>query len=198
MRAALSPTYPRNLDARNLDAVPTPRTRRALLVTALVVAGALVVGDVALNLRLFVFPASSTPAHADAVVVLAGGDGERLDRGLELIRQGVSSNLVVSTGPDALCGAQHDFAVYCFLPHPDDTRGEAEAIGRIAQREGWEHLVLVTSDYHATRARLLLERCFGGTLDVSAADSGKAPFPLLFAIGHEWGGLVEAALHRDC
>jgi uncharacterized SAM-binding protein YcdF (DUF218 family) len=169
-----------------------------LLVTALVIAVVLVVGAIALNLRLFVFPASSTPAHADAVVVLAGGDGERLDRGLELIRQGVSSNLVVSTGPDALCGAQHDFAVYCFLPHPDDTRGEAEAIGRIAQREGWEHLVLVTSDYHATRARLLLGRCFSGTIDVSAARSSHAPLPLLSAIAHEWGGLIESAIHRDC
>ena len=107
---------------------------------------------VALNLRLFLFPSTSTPAHADAVVVLAGGDGERLDKGLELVRDGVAPNLVVSTGPDELCGTQHDFEVYCFLPDPDDTRGEAEAIGRIAAREGWHHLVLVTSDYHATRA----------------------------------------------
>jgi uncharacterized SAM-binding protein YcdF (DUF218 family) len=178
--------------------VVTPRTRRTLLVTGLLLVGLLVVTAIAANVRLFVYPASSTPAHADAVVVLAGGEGERLDRGLDLIRRGVSSNLVLSTGPDRICGAQHDFAVYCFLPDPDDTRGEAEAIGRIAEREGWHHLVLVTSDYHATRARLLLERCFSGTLDVSTASSDKSPLPLLWAIGHEWGGLAEAALHRDC
>ncbi len=58
--------------------------------------------------------------------------------------------------------------------------------------------MLVTSDYHAVRARLLLERCFSGTLDVSAAPSSHAPFPLLAAIVHEWGGLVEAAIHSDC
>jgi uncharacterized SAM-binding protein YcdF (DUF218 family) len=178
--------------------VATPRIRTAAIVTAVVLAGLLAVTVVAVNLRLFIWPASSTPEHADAVVVLAGGSGERLDRGLELIERGVASNLVVSTGPDALCGARHDFAVYCFLPDPDDTRGEAEAVGRIAEREGWDHLVLVTSDYHATRARLLLERCFPGTLDVSAAHSDKSPLPLLLAIGHEWGGLAEAALHRDC
>ena len=175
-----------------------PRTRRTLLVAVVVLAVLLGVTVIALNLRLFVWPASSTPAHADAVVVLAGGNGERLDKGLELVHDGVSSNLVVSTGPDALCATQHDFAVFCFLPDPDDTRGEAEEVARIAEREGWDHLVLVTSDYHATRARLLLERCFAGTVDVSAAHSGKSPLPLLFAIGHEWGGLVEAALHRDC
>jgi uncharacterized SAM-binding protein YcdF (DUF218 family) len=178
--------------------VPTLRTRRTIVVTAVVLVGLLAIGVVALNLRLFVFPASSTPAHADAVVVLAGGNGERLDRGLELMQRGVASNLVVSTGPDELCGTQHAYTVYCFLPDPDDTRGEAEAIARIAAREGWDHLVLVTSDYHATRAKLLLERCFPGTLDVSAAHSDKSPLPLLWAIGHEWGGLAEAALHRDC
>jgi uncharacterized SAM-binding protein YcdF (DUF218 family) len=183
---------------RNLGWVPTLRTRRTLVVIAVVLAGLLAVGVIAVNVRLFVFPASSTPAHADAVVVLAGGNGERLDRGLELVQRGVASNLVVSTGPDELCGTRHDFTVYCILPHPDDTRGEAEAIARIAAREGWHHLVLVTSDYHTTRARILLERCFSGTLDVSAARSDKSPLPLLWAIGHEWGGLAEAALHRDC
>jgi len=178
--------------------VPTVRTRRALLLSAAGAAALLAVALVALNLRLFVFPESSTPEHADAIVVLAGGNGERLDRGLELVRDGVASNLVVSTGPDELCATQHDFDVYCFLPHPDDTRGEAEAVGRIAARNGWQHVVLVTSDYHATRARILVERCFAGAVDVSAADSGKGPLPLLWAIGHEWGGLVDTALHRDC
>jgi uncharacterized SAM-binding protein YcdF (DUF218 family) len=179
--------------------VPTARARRALLVTGVVTAVVVVLALVAINLRLFVFPASSTPAHADAIVVLAGGDGERLDKGIDLVHDGVARNLVVSTGPDELCGAQHDtFTVYCFLPHPDDTRGEAEAIGHIAEQQGWHHLVLVTSDYHATRARLLLERCFPGTVDVTAAHSGKGPFFLLWAIGHEWGGLIESALHRSC
>ena len=178
--------------------MPNVRTRRTLLVTAVAVGVVVAVALVALNLRLFVFPASSTAAHADAIVVLAGGDGERLDKGLELVQSGVASNLVISTGPDQLCGVQHDFEVFCFLPHPDDTRGEAEAIGRIAAREGWHHLVLVTSDYHATRAHLLVARCFSGTIDVSAAHSGKGPLPLLWAIGHEWGGLLESAIHQDC
>lgn len=170
-----------------------------LLITAAVVAVVvLIAGVIAINLRLFVFPASSTPAHADAVVVLAGGDGERLAKGLELIDDGVSENLVLSTGPNRICARPQDFEAYCFLPDPDDTRGEAEAIGRIAAHEGWRHLVLVTSDYHATRARILLERCFSGTVDVTSADSGKGPLSLLAAIGHEWGGLVDTALHQDC
>jgi uncharacterized SAM-binding protein YcdF (DUF218 family) len=169
-----------------------------LLVTGVTAFVVVVIALVALNLRLFVWPPSSTPAHADAVVVLAGGDGERLDKGLELVRNGLASNLVVSTPPDRLCTNHYAFEVYCFLPKPDDTRGEAEAVGRIAEQEGWHTLVLVTSEYHATRARLLLERCFAGTVDVSTAHSGKNPISLLWAIGHEWGGLIETALHESC
>jgi uncharacterized SAM-binding protein YcdF (DUF218 family) len=178
--------------------VPHPRLRRNLFLVGLVAVVVVCLGLVALNLRLFVFPASSTPANADAVVVLAGGEGERLDRGLELVRDGVAPALVVSTGPDRLCGNRYEFEVICFLPDPDDTRGEAAAVGRIADSEGWQRLVLVTSDYHATRARILLERCFPGTVDVSVARSDKGPISLLWAIGHEWGGLVETALDREC
>jgi uncharacterized SAM-binding protein YcdF (DUF218 family) len=172
--------------------------RRNLLVAGVVTAVVVALALVALNLRLFVYPASSTPAHADAVVVLAGGDGERLDHGLELMRQGVAPTLVASTGPDRLCGNRYVFEVICFLPHPDDTRGEAESIGRLAREHGWRRLVLVTSDYHATRAGILVGRCVDGTVDVSVAKSGKGPLPMLWAIAHEWGGLVETALHQDC
>jgi uncharacterized SAM-binding protein YcdF (DUF218 family) len=178
--------------------VPNPRARRNLRLGAVAVAVLLVVALVALNLRLFVFPASSTPTHADAVVVLAGGDGERLDHGLDLVRKGVADTLVLSTGPDSLCNGHESFDVICFLPDPADTRGEAQAVGRIAREHDWHRLVLVTSDYHVTRAHLLLDRCFAGTVDVSPAKSGKGPIFLLVAIGHEWGGLVEATLHRSC
>ena len=172
--------------------------RRTLQVGSIVGAVLVAVALVVVNVRLFVRPPSSTPAHADAVVVLAGGNGERLDHALDLMRDGVASTLVASTGPNRLCGNRYEFAVICFLPDPDDTRGEAEAIGRLADEHGWDHIVLVTSDYHATRARILVERCFPGTVDVSVAKSHRGPLPMLWAIGHEWGGLVETALHQDC
>ena len=178
--------------------MPTVRTRRTLLVTTLVAVVVLAVGLVALNVRLFVYPASSTPAHADAVVVLAGGSGERLDKGLELVRKGVAPNLVLSNGSGSLCDGNQSLTVYCFRPEPDDTRGEAEAVSRLAAEHGWNHLVLVTSDYHATRAHLLLDRCFSGRVDVTTAHSSRSPLPLLSAVVHEWGGLIESAIHRAC
>ena len=66
---------------------------RALL--ALAVAAALMIG---LSLPLFVFPATDEPGRADAVVVFAGGDGERQEEGLRLVREGVAPALVISDG----------------------------------------------------------------------------------------------------
>ena len=153
---------------------------------------------VAVNLRLFVWPSTDAVEPADAVVVLAGGDGERIDRGLELVQQGVAPTLALSFGPDRLCGSEQPFDVVCFRPSPEDTRGEAEAIGRIAAERGWTNLVLVTSTPHVTRARMLLERCYSGTLQVTDATPRQDVPGWLVAIAHEWGGLAESIVERDC
>jgi len=179
--------------------VPSPRTRRNLLVGGAAVAVALAVALVVVNLELFVWPSTTdTLRHADAVVVLAGGEGERLDRGLELAREGVASTLVASTGPQRLCSADEPFHVICFLPDPNNTRGEVEEVARLAQQHGWKRLVLVTSTYHVTRARMLLDRCYSGSVEVVSAHPDKGIFGWLGAIAHEWGGLAEALVRRSC
>lgn len=158
----------------------------------------LVVGVVVANLMLFVWPSTSTLQRADAVVALAGGDGERLDRGLELVREGVAPTLVASTGPNRLCGTKQAFEVVCFLPSPETTRGEAEAIGRMARERGWTSIVLVTSTYHVSRARLLVGRCYSGTLAVAAAEPDQGVAAWIGFIAHEWGGLADSLVHRSC
>jgi uncharacterized SAM-binding protein YcdF (DUF218 family) len=176
--------------------VPFFRARRAILFA--VGACLLIVALTAANLALFVWPSSGTLRHADAVVVLAGGDGERLDRGLELVREGLATTLVVSTGPPQLCETTQLFDVVCFHPSPDSTRGEAEAIGRIASERGWNRIVLVTSTYHMSRARLLLDRCYTGTVEIATAQPDQGLGAWIAAIAHEWGGLAEAVVHRSC
>ena len=52
--------------------------------------------------------------------------------------------------------------LYCLSPDPATTRGEARQFAELAEREGWQSLVLVTSNYHVRRAGLLLDRCYGG------------------------------------
>jgi uncharacterized SAM-binding protein YcdF (DUF218 family) len=147
--------------------------RRALGVVVL----GLALGWAAAAAVLFVWPPEHVAARADAVVVLAGGRGPRLARGLALVRRGVAPVLVVSDGwaatwPEAnrLCaGRQAPARVVCFYPQPYDTRGEAEAFARLARRNRWTSVVVVSSRYHIARARILFERCFGGTVSTDGA-----------------------------
>lgn len=171
--------------------------RRAFV---LLLAAVLVLGSVAVG-RLFLWPATRTPATADAVVMFVGGKGERLSTALRLVQSGVADRLVIPNGnkptwpqANALCRGTHDFKVFCPTPDPDTTRGESRAIGALAHAQGWRHLVMVTSTYHVTRARILLSRCFGGSIDAIAAEPGLAVPRHASRIAHEIAGLGEAML----
>jgi uncharacterized SAM-binding protein YcdF (DUF218 family) len=125
---------------------------------------------------VLVQPATETAHRADALVVLAGGRGERLPKALVLAHQQVAPVLVISNGRDGrwpaanqLCAARQRFEVVCPKPAPDTTRGEARMVRDLAARRGWRSVVVVTSTYHARRAQLLLGRCFDGQLQIVAA-----------------------------
>ena len=126
---------------------------------------------------LFVWPVADTgaPAHVDAVIVLSGGLNARLDPALKLVQHGVAPVLAISspfldprwTKAHKLCRGQlgpTKFRVLCFLAVPYSTRGEARTVARIARTHGWTRVVVVTSMYHVTRARMLFRRCYHGKL----------------------------------
>jgi uncharacterized SAM-binding protein YcdF (DUF218 family) len=173
---------------------------------ALAVLGVLVLAWVAATLRLVFFPAEDDPGRADAVVVLSGSKHERLDRGVELMRQGVAPTLVISGGFDPrqprasrLChaGRGDGFRVLCFTPDPDSTRGEAEEIGRLARKNGWRRVLVVTSRFHVTRARMLVDRCVDGDVDAVGVDYPASSIPA--AVAGEWVKLVlSQTVARGC
>lgn len=119
--------------------------------------------------------AEDAPARADAVVVLSGGLNGRLDPALALMRRRVASTLVVSGAfhdakwPKArrLCRGAYEvgYRVECIEPAPFSTRGEARAIARLARRRAWRTIVVVTSEFHVTRSKVLIDRCWGGKVD---------------------------------
>ncbi len=126
---------------------------------------------------LFVWPQANDtpPAHADAVVVLSGGENWRLDPALKLVERGVAPILAISspfedrkwTKAHRLCNGQDGrlrFKVICFQAVPYSTRGEAETVTQLAKHDGWNRIVVVTSMYHVTRGRMLFRRCFRGHL----------------------------------
>lgn len=155
--------------------------------------------------RLFVWPSVSDVRRADALVVLGPGrHGERLTMAERLAQRDVAPVIVVSRSKrpgrwpleQVLCARPR---AVCFRANPFTTRGEAEHVGRLAAARGWRTLLIVTSTYHVTRARLLYDRCVDGRVDVVAADPRLGWGATLLATLHEWGGLVDALLlARSC
>jgi uncharacterized SAM-binding protein YcdF (DUF218 family) len=168
----------------------------ALLVAWLVV-GYLVIADPTVN---------HPPRHADAVVVLGPPHNNgRVDTALSLIRQHVAANLVVSVTSDwqrrttPLCTAPQDgFSVTCFTPHPATTRGEAEHVRDLARQHGWTSVVVVTSTYHVSRARMIFDRCFDGSLYMVAARRGISVFAWAHQYLYQTGAYVKAVLQPGC
>ena len=150
----------------------------------------------------FVRPDSDPrPQAADAVVVLSGGRGHRLAKGLELWHDGFARTLAISDGnapgwPEAnrLCKRPR---VVCFRPAPYSTRGEARWTAAEARRRGWDDVVVVTSTYHVRRARRIFERCYHRRLAVVAA---RPPLGnMLVGVAWEWPKSVYyLALQRRC
>lgn len=149
---------------------------------------------------LFVWPAQGMPAQVSAVVMLAG-PGNRLPVALQLARERRAPMLVVSQGqhgyggpcPSAIPGVK----LICFDPDPGNTRGEAEFVGRLAKKYQWSSVVFVTTRPQDTRARILMGRCFSGSVYSITAPLPLANWPYQIAYG--WGALFKALfLQRAC
>ena len=131
---------------------PSRAWRRAFAAVA-----AVVVAFGVVTARLFVWPAQGMPARVSAIVMLAG-PGDRLPVALQLAREHRAPVLVVSRGwqgyggpcPPPVPGVK----LICFDPDPGTTRGEAEALGRLAKQYRWSSVVLVTTRPQDTRARI--------------------------------------------
>jgi uncharacterized SAM-binding protein YcdF (DUF218 family) len=151
--------------------------------------------------RLFVWPGTSALARVDAVVVFGARNSERLPEGLRLVREGVAPVLVVMTPPEdrSICRQGPMFEVICRVPEPFTTRGEARAVSELAGERGWSSVLLVTSTHHLTRARLLLDRCFDGSVRGVATNPRDGFMRRLERIAHEWAALIDAVtFSREC
>jgi hypothetical protein len=150
--------------------------------------------------RLLVWPAQGMPARVNAIIMMAG-PGNRLPVALQLARDHRAPMLVVSQGhlgyggpcPAAIRGVQ----IICFDPNPSNTRGEAEFVGRLAKQHKWHSVVLVTTREQDTRARIMMHRCFSGSIYVVTATRSWYDWP--YQIVYGWGALFKAlVLKRAC
>ena len=137
-----------------------------------------------------------TVGPADAVVLFAGSP-ERLETAVELMERGAAPSLVIPNGTTADVGTnlcrQASFQVFCPDTGEISTWGEARAIGRLAEENGWSRLIAVTSVYHVHRASSLLRKCHEGPVEV-VTPPRDVDLDWVGKIGHEWAGYLASAL----
>lgn len=165
----------------------------ALVLAVLIATAALVV---------YVSPRDDSPAAADAVVVLGGGGEERAELGIELAER-FDAPLVLSSNASIFgrhqgrtCGED----AICFEPVPENTAGEAQNVARMADHEGWDHVVVATSRFHTSRSRFLFEQCLGDdrvSVLGRSRDGGAGTTPRL-VVREALGVIAGASFARAC
>jgi uncharacterized SAM-binding protein YcdF (DUF218 family) len=151
---------------------------------------------VAASFPLFIFPAKNSPAHVDAIVVLAGDD-RRLTLGRKLAAEGYASTLLISA-PGGLCPWRvPNVRVVCFKPVPATTQGEARYAAKAARDNGWKSMIVISSTDQTTRARIRFKRCTDVEIRYVPSALSANEFPS--RIAYEWGALAKALIwQRSC
>jgi uncharacterized SAM-binding protein YcdF (DUF218 family) len=183
-----------------------PRRRKALRWAAVVVA-VLAVGWLVAGYLVIGRPATDRPTAADAIVVLGSPTAQdRLTTARRLVDAGVSKNLVISLFAEdqpvtqqRYCAAPPaGFDVFCFRPDPGTTRGEARYVSSLAAEHSWHNIVVVTSTYHVSRARLIFQRCFGGRLQMVGTSHGTSVGKWAYEFLYQTGAYVKAVVQSGC
>lgn len=162
------------------------------------------------GLFLYVWPQTDTPAAVDALFVLAP-QGARTEQAEQLMEQGIADTLAISAprddaANDHLCKQKRTYRIICFDPEPVTTQGEARAIEAISNAYGWESVSVLTAQFHVTRSRILIQRCYKGRLVmipfvqpmpiVKLPNVGESSWAYHYV--YESAALVKVALRRAC
>jgi len=141
----------------------------------------------------------------DAIVLHAGGRGERFRHAMEvrdrLVADGQNPVMVFMVGhewPPArdLCGQTEPFEVLCPGLDTYDTIGEARRLHQLATERGWRQVVAVTTSYHLRRVLYYDRRCTNLTVLGSAAPSPHNIVGLTPRVMKEMAALVVARVRR--
>lgn len=123
---------------------------------------------------MLTLPGPAGEARTDAIVVPTGAPG-RIDRGLALLEQGAARRMLVTGTAPGVTRADlariygHARLVSCCVDlggEAVDTRGNGEETARWVATHRYRSLRLVTSDWHARRARLELAQAIGPPVSI--------------------------------
>ena len=130
------------------------------------------------------------PSHADIIVVLGGGGGSRLRKGLSLYEEGYSKSIVLVDKKaeywhhiyNKLCkGRGFAEKPFVILENSVNTQSDAELVFRYAMENAVKSLLVVTDPYHTRRSSVIFRRQFDGqdisVRTVSSGDFGALRMP---------------------
>jgi hypothetical protein len=191
-------------NAPTASGAKAPSTWRRRLIGAVIVLQALTIIMLLATMKLFVYPKIDEPRKVDAIVVL-GGLGERIERGVQLYQAGYGGELWISV-PQWANGEypyvyectqrMTNFGEHCFDPRPKTTQGEARSIAQLAAEHGWKSVMVVTTPDQTTRARMVIKRCYSGDVVMLDAPNRAGRF---FKLAYEWGATIKAlTIKRGC
>ena len=155
---------------------------------------------------VLVEPTVNKPVKVDAILVLGPPDVDgRAEAGYALARAHYANTVVVSVQSDlqqqvkGACRNQNaGYQVICFQPDPGTTRGEAREIGRLARQHHWTSVIVITSTYHISRARMIVERCMPGSVLMVAAPGKPALATWAKQFFYQSAAYVKAFAVRGC
>ena len=177
---AAVPTRPTASDRRYYR-VPRRLVHRVLIAVGLLLFLAVVgFGAAMRGLGHFLIADERLPAHADAIVVMGGGDrhAARETRAAELYARGLAPLVLTTGGPVAGEAAPATYAEWSVdrltrrgVPRPavvptnegDSTVGDARGVRHLAEARGWHDLVVVTDRWHSHRAEIVFDSVFQGS-----------------------------------
>lgn len=129
-------------------------------------------------LGYLVLPEDDAWSDPDAVIVL-GGNQSRARQGLEMARA-IDAPLFMSAsaaGHGLEFGYECNVDFFCLVPDPITTAGEAQDARFIANYYGFESILVITSDYHTARARMLFRQCLGDRVAVISTPTRDLSLP---------------------
>lgn len=148
-----------------------------------------------------VSPVTNRLQPADAIVVLGPPDGDgRTDYAIELAERHYAPVVAISVESNlqrALKGACNGrvpsgITAMCFQANPETTQGEARQIQAYATQYGWKRIIVVTSSYHVSRARLIVQRCFQGQVLMESPPVGHSVAEIAYQYLYQSAGYVKA------
>jgi uncharacterized SAM-binding protein YcdF (DUF218 family) len=128
---------------------------------------------------------------ADVIIVLGDDNyaGDRAFHAADLYRRGLAPEVVASgRALRSYAGIaemiEHDLesfgvpeaAIVKFPQRAQNTREEAEALAGLISSRGWKRVLIVTSNYHARRARYIFERVLPAGVNVSVSGAHDSDF----------------------